>query len=107
MCIVHVHCTGNIQTVRYALAMIATVLSEFALHVLCLMHIIITLHLCSFPLQDGETALDLAKRKRHFDTAKVLTDASHVVCTLTSTVCVHKYVLRNIARPSYLATQGF
>ncbi len=27
MCIVHVHCTGNIQTVRYALAMIATVLS--------------------------------------------------------------------------------
>ncbi len=27
MCIVHVHCTGNIQTVHYALAMIATVLS--------------------------------------------------------------------------------
>ncbi len=27
MCTVHVHCTGNIQTVRYALAMIATVLS--------------------------------------------------------------------------------
>ncbi len=27
MCTVHVHCTGSIQTVRYALAMIATVLS--------------------------------------------------------------------------------
>ncbi len=69
------------------------------------MHIIITLHLCSFPLQDGDTALDMARRRQKFDIVKLLTDANHKVCTwnFTGCMCISTY-LRDIARPSCLAT---